>query len=161
MYLVMELEEDWESVTPAPGPDIDWLQKLNDKLWPKEQREKGRAGKVQLKLEAKRELSEAEWARVRKAIEAHKLVVEMIGTNMFGGVGIRLFTHPPVPGVDEADLVLILTEEHVFGDIGATGGNCNPEAYEAFFELANTEDNRRWCKQYKLKLPREQTHYCY
>lgn len=157
----MGLEEDWDDVAPPPEPTIEWLKQLQEKLWPPEQKAKGRAGKVQLKLEAKRQLSDKEWELVQRAITTHKLVVEMIDTNMFGGVGIRLYEHPPAPGVDEAGHLVTLTEEHVLGPTGPSGGNCSEEAYELFFALASTEDNRRWCKQYRLEPPRELVHYCY
>lgn len=153
---------------------IDWLRELNELLWPPKQAVKGRAGDVQVKLHAKRELSKKEWQRVRNAIAKHKLIVEMICTNMFGGVGIRLYEHPPVPGVDEVECLLTLTEDHL---PGATRydhlrgevpepekkhpGSCLRSAWQAFSELSNTEPNLAWLKQYGLQAPREPWHYDY
>jgi len=154
--------------------DLDWLRELQERLWPPEQAAKGRAGNVQIKLEAKRELSKDEWQRVCKAIVENKLVVEMIGTNMFGGVGIRLFEHPPCFGVDEAELILTITQEHLpgpsrydhlRGEVAEpekhVPGSCLRRAWETFSEFSHTEQNKRWLKQYGLRESRGAESYDY
>lgn len=150
--------------------DLAWMRELQAALWPPEQAEKGRLktphGAVQLKLEAKRQLKKKEWKQVQKAIADHSLIVEMIGTNMFGGVGIRLHEHPPMPGINETDIILTLTQEHLPGKTGKKGseptmGACLSEAWEMFTELADTDKNREWVKRYGLEEPKPQGHYDY
>lgn len=148
--------------------EIDWLRELETLLWSDE--EKG----IRFKLHAKRELSKDEWSRVCAAIAKHKLIVEMINTNMFGGVGIQLYEHPPVPGVDEAEYLLTLTQDHLPGPTRYdhlrgeipeveehVPGSCRRDAWETFSALADTEQNRRWLKQYGLQPPRDAGYYDY
>ena len=150
--------------------DLAWMRELQAALWPPEQAEKGRLktphGPVQLKLEAKRQLKKREWKQVKKAIAEHKLIVEMGGTNMFGGVGIWIHEHPPMPGIDKPELILNLTQEHLPGKTGKKGseptqGACLTEAWEMFSELADTDQNLRWLKQYGLELPKSASSYDY
>lgn len=150
--------------------ELAWMHELQAALWPPEQQEKGRIetphGSVQLKLEAKRRLKKKEWKRVKKAIAKHKLIVEMIGTNMFGGVGIRLHEHPSVPGLEEVDILLTITQEHLPGKTGKkaskpTKGTCLTKAWGMFFELACTEENLVWLRRYRLQQPKDQAHYDY
>lgn len=146
--------------------DLEWLKKLGTKLWPPEQCEKGRIttphGAVQLKAEAKRRLKKKEWKRVQKAIARHELIVEMVGTNMFGGVGIQIYEHPCQPGMDH-EHVLMLTQDHLPGkeEPGPSLGACLREAWETFSELSDTEQNRTWLKQYGLKSPRPASSFDY
>ena len=144
--------------------DLQWLKELEAELWPEEQQKKGRIetphGAVQLKLEAKKRLTEEEWDRIRNVVDEEKLIVEMVGTNMFGGVGIVIYEQPCQPGMDH-ECVLTLTEEHLLGDIGATGGACSREAWGAFSELSDTEQNKAWLKQYGLRQPRPASSFDY
>ena len=43
----------------------------------------------------------------------------------------------------------------------ATGGNCSRLAWEIFSELSDTEDNRRWLKDYALNQPQDPGRYDY
>ena len=150
---------------------VDWLKELEKELWPPEQKEKGAGtsrvhGRIQIKLHAKRRLKKKEWERVKKAIKKHKLVVELVNTNMFGGVGIAIYEHLAAPGIGRADHVITLTQEHLPGKIGkkaseSTGGNCWREAWEVFSELSHGLQNRQWLTQYSLRQPKEASSYDY
>lgn len=158
--------------------DIKWLHELHAALWPPEPpRPRDRYGRSspRIKLEVGRELTKAEWKRVVQAIAENKLVAEMIGTNMFGGVGVRFYEHPRLPG-DDHEHVLTLTQEHLPGPTRydhladraeatdyrePTGGNCSRAAWDIFSEFTHTEDNRRWLKQYGLDEPRDPAYYDY
>lgn len=145
--------------------DLEWIKELQKELWPEEQRKKGggktRHGWVQIAIEAKRELGKREWERVQKAIEENDLIVEMNGTNMFGGVGIWIYEHPAAPGIEKADLVLTITQEHVFGEREPSGGNCLQEAFDEFTGMSSKERNLEWLKRYGLNPPKSKMYYCY
>ncbi len=146
--------------------DLGWLKELEVELWPKKQREEGRAntphGAVQIKLHAKRRLTKEEWGRVCRTILEEKLVVEMVGTNMFGGVGIVVYEHPVQPGMDH-EYVLTLTQDHLPGeeDPKPTLGSCLRKAWEVFSEFTHSDQNKAWLKKYGLAEPREAPGYDY
>ena len=151
--------------------DIEWLRELNEDLWLRED-----DGTFRPKHKVSRELAKAEWERVKQAIVEHKLVTEMVRTNMFGGVGVRVYQHPIMPG-DDHEHVLTLTQEQLPGPTRQdylmdrdteepdyrkpTKGSCSRAAYDIFAEFTHTEDNRRWLKDYGLKQPQDPGDYDY
>lgn len=143
--------------------DIAWLKALHAELWPPQPpRYDNRGRRVPIiKLEAKRQLSADEWQRVCRAIVEHQLIAEMIGTNMFGGVGVVLYEHPVYPGLP-VERVLTLTQDHLpDGDPEPSGGRCSREAWQVFSEFTHTDRNREWLTRYGLPLPQNPGHYDY
>lgn len=143
--------------------DLTWLKELHAELWPPQPpRYDNRGRRVPvIKLEAKRQLSADEWQRVCRALVEHKLIAEMIVTNMFGGVGVVLYEHPVYPGLP-AEGLITLTEEHLPGrEPEPTGGCCSREAWQVFSEFTHTEQNLEWLKRYGLRLPQNPGYYDY
>lgn len=141
--------------------DLVWMRQLHEELHPP----KNKNG-LRIKLDASRRLKKKEWARVQKAIVENRLVCEMGCTNMFGGVGIWIYDHPPAPGINEVEHVLTLTQEHLPGKTGKKAkepslGCCLREAWEVFSEFTHGDQNREWLKQYGLREPRDPSHYDY
>lgn len=70
---------------------MDFFKKLMDEVWvPSEE------GVVSLK--PARGLTAEEWSEILRRTQEDPLVVEMIMTSMFGGVGVRLYSHPEFQG---------------------------------------------------------------
>ena len=144
--------------------DIAWLKELSKELWPPQEPSLDAYGRPipSFKLEASRRLTQDEWVRLKKTIVEHKLIVEMVITNMFGGVGVALYAHPSYPGLP-AEPLLLITQDHLPGEKEPepTEGLCLREAWETFSVFTHTEQNQSYLKQYGLELPRSAGHYDY
>lgn len=113
-------------------------------------------------LEPARGLTEEEWSEILRRTQEDPLVVEMIMTSMFGGVGVRLYSHPEFPGLPPSFLFTV-TERMLPGQSlkAPSGGAASREAYQVFYDLASTAKNKAWVKDYKLRAPGGFVDYCY
>lgn len=148
--------------------DFKWLRALQEDLWPPRP-----PSKLTIKLEAKRPLTKAELARVEACIEEHDLVAEMICTSMFGGYGMRLYSHELFPGTG-ADFLLTLVEDHlpvptrydhIMGTVKESPkkvpGEGRTDAWKVFSKYTHDEGNRRMLRKYGLQDSRDRWAYDY
>lgn len=149
--------------------DLDWVRALHDDLWPPDENPR----KFRVALEASRTLSKDEWSRLLKVIEEERLVVQLIGTSMFGGYGIRLFEHPSFPGLPPEFVATIIEDhlplptryEHALGEVKPIpkkrSGQGRDDAWEVFSKMSLKPRNIEWLKEYGLELPQDRSHYDY
>ena len=152
-------------------PTIAWLKELQGSLWPEDKRDQWQ-GVVW--VDAYRELTKTEWAKVQEAIAEHKLVCEMFSASMFGAYGMSLYEHPAYPGLP-AEHILRLVEGHLPGPTRQdalmgrhesrparkTPGSGLDDAWEAFSAYTHSEVNRGWLARYGLREPKSRGSYDY
>ena len=144
---------------------IEWLRDLHKDLWPER--------RPRIELDAKRTLTQQEWAQVVLAIEEHRLIVEMFSSSMFGGYGVHLYIHPTYPGLPPEG-VLTLVEDHLplptcYDHILGTAqtipkrhpGCGRDDAWEVFTKFAHRDKNVAWLKQYGLRSNQSRSYYDY
>lgn len=132
------------------------LKSINDRLWPADYKS---GSPVALTPTGK--LSEEEWVWVKSVIAEESLVTEMFSANMFGGYGMRLYTHPVYPGAP-TDQVLCLVEGNLPGDRPEKVPGCGCDrAWEEFSQFTHSEKNREWLRTYKKPEPRSRGYYDY
>ena len=156
--------------------DRDWLKKLNDDLWPDD--EKKRVSR-RIELDATRKLLHEEQDRIFALIEQAPLVTSMFSKGMFGGFGMTILEHPEFPGLPPTPLLWI-TEDHLPGPrppsayehlVGTAKPLPPPEkkrpgcgtdlGWETFSKFTHSARNRAWLKEHRLDPPHERSHYDY
>jgi hypothetical protein len=153
------------SLRVSEEEDIEWLRALDADLWPPDHKNEIVA------LKASRMITKQELDRVLGSVEEHRLVTEMVMTNMFGGYGMRVYDNPAAPGVPLVP-VLLLIEGHLplntrwsllDGQPAATKvpGSGRDEAWTLFSRYTHSEQNQAWLKLFGLKPSRSRSHYDY
>lgn len=159
------------SVYTLTDEDRDWLKRLDEDLWAKEHLETPEI-RHKITMTARRPLSPGELERVAGIVSGSTLLTSMFCTGMFGGYGMDVFEHEPVPDIGPIRL-LRLVEGHMpepdaaklaSGDLGHTRqapGVGRDDAWEFFSTFTHSERNIGWLKSYGMRPPQPRHSYDY
>ncbi len=149
-----------------------WLQALNEELWPPLTVDERRAGKGRIKLEASRTLQWTEFQQVLKLVDERRLLTSMFSSGMFGGYGMSVWEHELFPGSGPTPILRLVEDnlpdphrlqvrEGYDKHVRKEPGVGRDDAWESFSKFTHSETNKEWLKSYRMDPPRERSHYDY
>lgn len=139
--------------------DAAWLQGLNAEIW---KHIPGTATSYGYST-ATRLLKKKELKRIFSL--AAECPVTLHNACMGFGVGMALWAHPQAPGIDELDMLIEITNEHLAPveeyEKRHVGHAQFKTGWGVFSPIAKSPDNARWLKMYGIEPVRDEAHYAY
>ena len=133
----------------------DDLQRLHKDIWRRTAPD--RFG-TRTAVESRR-LTEAEWIQVRVVLCEQPVAIQMINACFGFGCGIRVWDHPPFPGLPP-ELLLVVTKEHLPLSEGKDRVLFD-EGWERLSPFSHNDENAERLRLLELPEPREKHHYEY